>query len=982
MNNRALTRRWDWILGLTLSFALVATLVAFLRYRLSQARRQQKSLPTDLPTDLQQFQGLTEAEAVARRSPSIAQEREQEARQVRRDIWRSRTVSIFNLGLLGMVAARALLGDPLGAWLTFGILILNIGISVAQQLYATGQVEELMEQAKPLATAMRDGRIRSIDVDDIVVGDVLVVGPGDEFLADGELLSGRPQVVEAKTVSGDGGANHKGTGDLIRTGSYCIQGRAVYRVTAVPDDLGTQRWTPVQNTAEMTPLQRIITRILRLLLVLVAVFLTLLILDWANRPLFSGVFESKYRDAATIFFSISSSGLYFMIIATYALGSARLGAMGALIRESQAVESLAQVSVLCFSKTGVLTSARVHLNMVPPVNGLLTLAESRVRQIVGDLAHSATIDNFFLQTISDNFPGSNRPVEEVARFLSAFGWSAVTFSEADVPGTYVIGEPAILQPHLVELQVSDEGEASTSVEAASANGESGLRRGISRFGRFFRRNDRKKSEAAEDAVAVMGSTESSEADQLESGPTSAPVGDASTAPAAHRGNFIQGLRLRLGKLKRPAQDVETEVAQDQEPEPTLPRLLFAYTPEPKPLFDVDGRPQLPFDLIPLCTLTFEEQIQPQAIEVVRAFTEAGVDVKILSSDDPERMSGAAEWLGLIGNEPARQTVVSGLQLAQMPENQFERAVKEATIFGQLTPDQKGKIVRTLRRLEERVAMVGDGVGDVPAMEGASLSITLRSSCQAALSMADIVLLEDSLQVLPTVLQRGQRIVNGLLDILKINLAQVGYVLLLILAMIIGGGRNFFYHATQGGAISFFTTIAPSVGLTLWASAGALPRQYLRSRLWHFVVPAALTMTAATLLISLIFGQTVVKTAYSQLAVTYGLIVIGLLLVVFVQPPTRFWVGGDVLSGSRRIIHMVIVLFLVFIAATYIPLTQGWFRLAPLENVTDYLVLGAISVLWVLVVRAIWRAPWLRRRAGILSDSLDRTEVLTIDEDPA
>ncbi len=268
-------------------------------------------------------------------------------------------------------------------------------------------------------------------------------------------------------------------------------------------------------------------------------------------------------------------------------------------------------------------------------------------------------------------------------------------------------------------------------------------------------------------------------------------------------------------------------------------------------------------------------------------------------------------------------------------------------------------------------MVGDGVGDVPAMEGASLSITLRSSCQAALSMADIVLLEDSLQVLPTVLQRGQRIVNGLLDVLKINLAQVGYVLLLILAMIIGGSRNFFYHATQGGVISFFTTIAPSVGLTLWASAGALPRQYLRSRLWHFVVPAAFTITAAALLISRIFGQSVVNTPYSQLAVTYGLIVIGLLLVVFVQPPTRFWVGGDVFSGSRRIIHMVIVLFLVFIAATYIPLTQGWFRLAPLEDITDYLVLGAISVLWVLVVRAIWRAPWLRRRAGILSDSLDR-----------
>ena len=418
-----------------------------------------------------------------------------------------------------------------------------------------------------------------------------MVGPGDEFLVDGELLSGNPQVVEATTVSGDGGANHKGPGDQIRTGSYCIQGRAVYRVTAVPEDIGTRRWTPVQRTAEMTPLQRIITRILRLLLVLVAVFLALLILDWANRPLFSQLFEAKYRDAATVFFSISSSGLYFMIIATYALGSARLGAMGALIRESHAVEALAQVSVLCFSKSGVLTSARVQLNMIPPVNGLPTLAESRVRQILGDLAHSATTDNFFLQAISDNFTGSNRPVQEAARFLSAYGWSALTFSEAVVPGTYVIGEPTVLQPHLVRLQVSDEEEASTRVEAIIPEGDSGLRRGISRFGRFFRRNDQKEDEVTDDAAAVIDSRVGSEADELESGPTAVLDGDASTAPAAHRWNIFQDVRLSLGKLKRPVQDVQTEAAEDEQPEPALPQMLFAYIPEPKPLFDAVGRPQ-------------------------------------------------------------------------------------------------------------------------------------------------------------------------------------------------------------------------------------------------------------------------------------------------------------------------------------------------------------------------------------------------------
>jgi len=389
------------------------------------------------------------------------------------------------------------------------------------------------------------------------------------------------------------------------------------------------------------------------------------------------------------------------------------------------------------------------------------------------------------------------------------------------------------------------------------------------------------------------------------------------------------------------------------------------------LYDVNGRPQLPADLIPLCTLTFEERIQPQAIEVARTFTDAGVKVKILSSDDPNQMLGAVERLGLTGGEPASRAVISGPQLTKMNESQFEQAVEGATVLGQLNSEQKGRIVRTLRRHEERVAMVGDRVDDVPAMEAAHLSIGLRSSSQAALSTADIILLEDSLEVLPAMLQQGQRIVNGLLDILKINLTQIGYILLLILVMAITGRRIFYYHPTHGGVISFFTIIIPSVGLTLWSSAQALPVRFMRSRLAHFVMPAAVTMAAATLAINQIVGPLDLNTPVSQLAVTYGLIVIGLLLVIFVQPPARFWVGGDVFSGDRRIITMVIVLFLLFVAVTYIPLTQEWFRLGPLTRVQDYAVIIVVSIVWTMLIRLIWRSSWLRRRAGILSDSPDR-----------
>jgi magnesium-transporting ATPase (P-type) len=843
-----------------------------------------------------------------------------------------------------------LLGDPLGAWLTLGILILNIVLNVAQQLMATQRLEKLMAQTRPQATAIRDGRIRSIEIDEIVTDDLLVIGPGDEFVASGEIMQGRPEVAEVNVVSGEGTGALKESGDLIQAGSHCIQGRAVYRVTKIPEDLGNQKWTPVQKKSELTPLQRIISRILRLMLVFIAVCLTPLLLAWFNSPLLSQAFATKYREAVSIIFSISASGLFFMIVASYALGSARLGGIGVLIRESQALESLAQVSTLCVSKSGALMSAQVRLEMSSPVSGFPILAESRIRQILGDLAHSATSSNFFLRSLTDNFSGSNRPLDQAAWFLSAYGWSAVTFSEADVPGTYVIGEPAILQPNLVVLQDQEEEEAVAGIETDSVKGGLRSRVSITHLGQFLRRNDQKNQKVADDSVAINDAIGSVDIKQVEPEQAESGSDDNNKDRAKERGGTLQGLRLRLNEFRGTSQDLEEEDMEDSEPVPTLPKLLFAYTPEPAALSDVEGQPQVPMDLIPLCTLTFEEKIQPQTVEAARMFIEAGVKIKILSSDDPSRMLGTAEQLGLTGETPARQPILSGLQLARMNESQFEHAVKEATILGQLNSEQKERIVRTLLQHEDRVAMVGDRVEDVPAMEAANLSIGSRSSSQAVLSTADIVLLEDSLDVLPAMLEQGQRIVNGLLDILKISLTQIGYILLLLLVMALTGKR------------SFFTVMIPSVGLTLWSSAQTLPVQFMRSRLAHFVVPAAITMAAATLAMNQISGPLDLNTPVSQLFVTYSLIVIGLLLVIFVQPPTRFWVGGDVLSGDRRIVTMVIVLFLLFIAITYIPQMQEWLRLGPLASARDYVVIAVVSATWTMLIRLIWRSPRLRERS--------------------
>ena len=234
-------------------------------------------------------------------------------------------------------------------------------------------------------------------------------------------------------------------------------------------------------------------------------------------------------------------------------------------------------------------------------------------------------------------------------------------------------------------------------------------------------------------------------------------------------------------------------------------------------------------------------------------------------------------------------------------------------------------------------MVGKSVSDVPAMHQANLRIALKSSTQAALTTADMVLLEDSLTALPTIMKSGQRIVNGVLDTFKLYLSQISSQLLLIVIFILFSLDHFPYHPTQSGVVSLFTIALPNVLLVFWASTGRLDRSRMRRRLAHFIIPTAVALSLLSLIVYLVFLYQTRSEDYAQLAVTFALLAAGWLRILFVQPPTPFWVGGDELAGDKRVIWLVIGCALIFLAILSVPLFQSWMRITWLQSWTDYLI---------------------------------------------
>jgi cation-transporting ATPase E len=320
---------------------------------------------------------------------------------------------------------------------------------------------------------------------------------------------------------------------------------------------------------------------------------------------------------------------------------------------------------------------------------------------------------------------------------------------------------------------------------------------------------------------------------------------------------------------------------------------------------------------------------------------------------------AARQLGLEETQPEGLKTLLGAEIETLPTDELTQAVMEASIFAPVTSSQKRKVVEQLRHGGEYVAMTGDGLDDIAAMRQSNLSITIQASTQAAVSFADIILLKDSLQALPQVLRHGRRIVNGLIDVLKLNLVQVVYIFFLLIAMFITQNKVFFYDPAQGGVIVFFTIVIPSVGLTLWAKSGTISEKKIFSQLLHFIIPVGLTSVLASLGVYFIFDYLTGSTIYAQLGVTYTLSTTGMLMVLFIKPPNRFWAGDTPVNRDKRFIWMVLVMFILFGVVLVIPLAQELLKVAPLRQVEHYLIIAVVTLFWVLLTKLIWMLPGIK-----------------------
>lgn len=377
-------------------------------------------------------------------------------------ILRTNLFSFFNIILFSVGVILMVFGRYNDAFITVSAGLAGTLVNAFHEIRAKRQLDKITLLLRPEVRVIRDGIEQTIDPAQLAPGDTVALRAGDQAQADGVVINENGAELDESLLTGESDLVRKKQGDSILSGSFCVNGELTYRAEAVGGESFASQLTVAarQFTPVSTPLQQQVALTIRLLMVL-TVFMALVfyISGFIRRLDFL-----QNVEASAVLVGLIPYGLFLTINLAYTLGAIRIAGAGAVVQQTNAVESLRYVDVLCMDKTGTLTTNALELHAVQP---LAQIGESELKQHLGDFAHSASTANATTVAIREGIAGRQRqPVDEV-RFASARRWSALAFNDSEGRGLFVLGAPEMLRPHLV---VGDGADLDRQIHAWSDQG--------------------------------------------------------------------------------------------------------------------------------------------------------------------------------------------------------------------------------------------------------------------------------------------------------------------------------------------------------------------------------------------------------------------------------------------------------------------------------------------------------------------------------
>ncbi|WP_278265574.1 HAD-IC family P-type ATPase [Nocardia sp. AG03] len=382
--------------------------------------------------------GLTAAQVEQRRRDGRTNDVPARASRSVREIVRANVFTRIN-AILGVLFVLVLSTGSIIDGM-FGLLIVaNSAVGIIQEVRAKRTLDQLaiVSQAKP--TVRRDGVAQQVSPGEVVLDDLIELGPGDQIVVDGEIEEAAALEIDESLLTGEADPIDKGVGAPVMSGSFVVSGSGAYRATKVGKDAYAAKLAEEASkfTLVHSELRSGIDKILK--------FITYLLIPAGALSIYNQLVSSgeSWRPAVTgmvaALVPMVPEGLVLMTSIAFAVGVVRLGKRNCLVQELPAIEGLARVDVVCADKTGTLTENGMRLSQVEPLGDF---DADEVKRALAALAGDDPRPNASVQAIAEALPDTpDWQQTAVAPFSSAKKWSGISYGEH---GDWLLGAPDVL----------------------------------------------------------------------------------------------------------------------------------------------------------------------------------------------------------------------------------------------------------------------------------------------------------------------------------------------------------------------------------------------------------------------------------------------------------------------------------------------------------------------------------------------------------
>lgn len=770
---------------------------------------------------------------------------------------------------------------PFDAIVIVLILIVNAVLGYIQESKAEEAVEALSQMTAPQTNVLRDGKIARINTVDVVPGDMVVLGEGDSIPADGRLLASASLRVAEASLTGesvpvgknvDTLAEAKALGDranMVFNGTSVTQGtgRAIVTSTGMRTQVGKIADLLQATDDDDSPLQKEMNYVSKILGIAVCIIAAVVLVALALTEGFNDIHDVIDSLLLSVSLAVAAvpEGLAAILTVVLALGVRRMAEHHAIVKKLHSVETLGSASVICSDKTGTLTRNEMTVERVVTPSGEVQLTGT------GYAPEGRMV------AISDaGLTSTPSPAQEAVQ-LEAVATLAVgaLANDGELRENTGAGDGSAASDITWEA-VGDPTEVSLIVAARKVKADRKYAN-YTRIGEIPFTSDRKRM-----AVVAQDNADAGRLTVFAKGAPDVLLGYCSriAVNGAVR-PMTQGDRQQiLAAVERLSAEAYRTLGQAYRP---LGTASLAAVPGVRinaagHVADIaDQSDVLESDLIWVGMVGIIDPPRTEVRDSVAEAHRAGIRTVMITGDHPLTAARIASDLGIIetdrngsaaGADDLSGKVLTGVQLDELPdERAFDNATREISVYARVAPEHKLKIVESLQRQGNIVAMTGDGVNDAPAVKTADIGVAMGiTGTEVTKQSAKMILADDNFSTIVEAVREGRGIFDNIRKFLRYLLSSnVGEVFTVFGGVMLAGFLGITQPGSQGVTvpllatqllwINLLTDAAPALAMGVDPSTDDVmarkPRKLtdrvIDGQMWGDIIFIGLIMAAVTLI---------------------------------------------------------------------------------------------------------------------------------------